>query len=171
MVTNRQIDLLVAKNTETLLQLRTVLRSLAQSSYTQLNKKGNASVGQHVRHTLEFYQCLLQAKSVVNYDLRKRDLLIESSASYAVVVLEEVLNALSRFEQDKNLESISGIDQDAELQLSSSLARELFYVLEHAIHHMALIKVLIKDIDPQFELDSTFGVAYSTLAHRAKASS
>jgi uncharacterized damage-inducible protein DinB len=84
-------------------------------------------------------------------------------------VLDEVLDTLSGYGQDKLLKLVTGTEQNEELELSSSLSRELFYVLEHAIHHMALIRVLVKDIDPEFELDPTFGVAHSTLAHRAKA--
>ena len=56
---------------------------------------------------------------------------------------------------------------DQPLEVNSSLSRELLYVLEHAIHHMALMRVLIKDEEPSFELSDSFGVAYSTLAFQA----
>lgn len=169
MVNDKTIGQLVALNSETLLELSVFLTAIDQSSYTSVNPKGNASVGQHVRHTLEFYQCLLRAENVVNYDLRKRDVLIESSPEHAAHTLREILNQLRLFGSDRELtlETGTGKNGSISLELPTTLVRELFYVLEHAIHHMALIRVLIKDQHPNFELSENFGVAHSTLAHRA----
>jgi len=169
MVSHQTIGQLVVLNSETLLELSAFLTAIDQSSYTSVNPKGNASVGQHVRHTLEFYQCLLRAENVVNYDLRKRNVLIESSPEHAAQTLQEILNQLSSLvsERELTLETGTGNSRSISLELPTTLVRELFYVLEHAIHHMALIRVLIKDQHPGFELSENFGVAYSTLAHRA----
>ena len=65
-------------NVETLNRLRDLLGTIDQSLYTHLNTKGRASVGQHVRHTIEFYQRLFEGTQEINYDQRKRDILLES---------------------------------------------------------------------------------------------
>jgi len=171
MVNNSQIRLLQEFNSETLGRLEDVLNRIDQPLYTSVNPKGNASIGQHVRHVLEFYECLYQAENVVNYDSRNRDILIESSPEHALVVLGEIKDHLQRDAEEIELalETEVSVNDDMAIQVPSSYSRELFYVLEHAIHHMALIRVLIKDQQPDFELAEGFGVAYSTLAYRNQA--
>jgi uncharacterized damage-inducible protein DinB len=170
MVSQHGIQQLVLLNSKTLGELRRFLDSIDQSTYTSLNLKGRASIGQHVRHTLEFYQCLFQVEDAVNYDLRKRDVLIESNPEHAAQTLAQIVETLDSFESDRELLLKTGDEDLGLLQFPSSFARELFYVLEHAIHHMALIRVLVKDQQPDFELSEQFGVAYSTLAHRERLS-
>ena len=171
MVSKSNIVVFQELNLETLGKLQEVLERIGQKLYTSVNPKGNASIGQHVRHTLEFYQCLFKADDVVNYDQRKRDILIESSFEHAMVVLGEIKDCLQRDAEERELalETEVSVNDDLTIQVPSSYSRELFYVLEHAIHHMALIRVLIKDQQPDFELAEGFGVAYSTLAYRNQA--
>jgi hypothetical protein len=68
------------------------------------------------------------------------------------------------------------ITEDAPLQLSSkeassevistSFERELVYCLDHAIHHQALIKIGLKELDCVDLVNGNFGVAYSTIRYR-----
>ena len=168
MVISSNITALNQLNVETLMRLKAVLSKIDQRLYTHVNVKGRASVGQHVRHTLEFYQCLFEAKTAVNYDARKRDILIESSADHACLTVDEIIRQVKGVEEDFTLQTLAELPSVSvkTLSVSSSLSRELLYVLEHAIHHMALIRILIKDEQVDFELEDSFGVAYSTLAYR-----
>lgn len=170
MVTDHNILALKRLNVETLLRLKTVLDCIEQRLYTHLNVKGRASIGQHVRHTLEFYQCLFEATDSVNYDKRQRNILIESSPRHATTIIENIIELLNNIEVDKDLISIAELPEVSTkpISVSSSLSRELLYVLEHAIHHMALIRILIKDEQADFDLEDSFGVAYSTLAYRSQ---
>lgn len=169
MVNASNITLLKQLNTDTLGQLKNVLMQIDQRLYTHVNSKGRASVGQHVRHTLEFYQCLVDASGSVNYDARKRDIMIESSASHAAHVVDEIMERINSFIEDVPMKMLAEMPGSENLvNVASSLSRELLYVLEHAIHHMALMRILIKDEASDFELDDTFGVAYSTLAYRSQ---
>jgi len=167
MVMEQNIAALKHLNVETLLRLKSVLECIDQRLYTHLNVKGRASVGQHVRHTLEFYQCLFKADTAVNYDARKRDILLESSANHAAVTIDQIMREIEALERDFPLQTLAELPSStSKLLVGSSLSRELLYVLEHAIHHMALIRILIKDEQGDFELEEAFGVAYSTLAYR-----
>jgi uncharacterized damage-inducible protein DinB len=154
-------------NIETLNRLKDLVNTIDQSLFTHVNTKGRASVGQHVRHTIEFYQRLFKDDGVINYDKRERDILIESSMSHAIVVIDSLIRNIENVSKDSlvilraDFPSVSA----KPIEVNSSLSRELLYVLEHAIHHMALIRILIKDEEPGFELADSFGVAYSTLAH------
>ena len=58
------------------------------------------------------------------------------------------------------------LSKDAEESISSTVAREVNYNIEHCIHHMALIKIGLKIIKPSLALSPSFGVAASTLQHR-----
>jgi uncharacterized damage-inducible protein DinB len=168
MVGASNIAVLAEMNRHVLGQLRAVLQEIGQKQFTVVNAKGNASIGQHVRHTLEFYLCLLDASENVNYDLRKRDVLIESSAGHAVSILNSILLRIESLQEDRPLRLVTVVSSDGPvaIEMGSTFERELFYVLEHAIHHMALIRVLVKDMDNAFPLPENFGVAYSTLIHR-----
>jgi len=168
MVRDQKIATLSHLNVETLQRLKGVLSNIDQRLYTHVNLKGNASIGQHVRHTLEFYQCLFQAKIEVNYDARNRDILLESSADHACVTIDQIALEVQALNTDFPMQTLAEMPSvsSEKLSVSSSLSRELLYVLEHAIHHMALIRILIKDEQADFQLENSFGVAYSTLAYR-----
>jgi hypothetical protein len=49
---------------------------------------------------------------------------------------------------------------------TSSIGRELLYAYDHAVHHLAIIKLGIKAEIPDVEIDSNIGVAASTLRHQ-----
>lgn len=52
-----------------------------------------------------------------------------------------------------------------EVRIESNYFRELLYNLEHCIHHQALIKVAVLQLD-YLQIDPDFGVARSTLEYR-----
>ena len=64
----------------------------------------NATIGQHVRHIVELFQCLENGyeKGIVNYELRKRDKNIETDKQLAIQLLHEISNRLIR--EDKPIE-------------------------------------------------------------------
>lgn len=169
MVSSSDISALIQLNVNTLLELKLVLSRLDGSSYTTYNVNGQATIGQHVRHALEFFDCLFEGSGEVNYDARKRNSTIERDLAFAIESIDRVLGRVELIDADCELTLITelSIVSKLPLKISSSLGRELFYVLEHAIHHMALMRMMLKDIDAEFELPESFGVAYSTLAHRA----
>jgi hypothetical protein len=53
--------------------------------------------------------------------------------------------------------------------LTTSLFRELAYTVEHGIHHQALIRIGVHQIDRDELLDEKFGIAPATIRHREKA--
>ncbi len=56
---------------------------------------------------------------------------------------------------------------DRAIITESSYQRELLYNLEHSIHHQALIKVALLEIQHDL-VDENFGVAQSTIEYRKK---
>ena len=124
-----------------------------------------ASVGQHVRHIIELFNCMLDGynEGLINYDKRNRDLELEQNRETAVAAIDSILANINKEEKDLTLETNLG--SDALSRISSTYERELHYNLEHTIHHMAIIRIKIES-EPHMAVDDNYGVAYSTVQHR-----
>ena len=127
-----------------------------------------SSVGQHVRHITEFYLCALKGyeSGIVNYDARERNLLIEIDKDFTVKILENVKIQLSTLNLDQNLILKSKFGGEEILEIPSSFFRELMYLIEHTIHHLAIIKIGLNEVHPDIEIPKNFGVAHSTIRYR-----
>lgn len=153
-------------------QLRSVLMQLDQKEYSQpVEALSNSTLGQHLRHVIEFYHCLIigYQSGVLNYDNRIRNRQIEEDLATAENALTEIEYSIHQMDISKSIVlEINDYSGESEYtnSITSSIARELAYNNEHTIHHMALIKVAIKSILPEILLSETFGIAPSTIKHR-----
>ena len=105
---------------------------------------------------------------IVNYDLRDRDVFLENNTLEALtlianlkkeiksVVGTQVLSLALSYEENK----------DKQIEIKSNVDRELVYNIEHAVHHMALIRIGLKAIESDIDLPEDFGIASSTVRHR-----
>lgn len=158
-------------NKENLLSTRLLIDTLNDHTYREpVDILSGATVGQHVRHILEFYVCLFNERNnQISYDNRERNHRIENDRFFALAVVDELILKLSEINADKSIElkadySSNGVDQT---RLMTSLYRELAYCLEHSIHHQALIKVAIKYLNDHFLLSKDFGIAPSTIRYHS----
>ena len=147
------------------------LRQLETSAYTSpIPVLSNSTIGQHTRHFIEFFQCLLQQYStgVVNYDQRQRNKQIEIEPAFAIATINSILDTLPKKapEQALILESDYGIECATCVSVDSNFHRELVYNVEHTIHHLAIIKIGLLSIMPEIALPEHFGVAPSTVKHQ-----
>ncbi len=124
----------------------------------------NATIGEHTRHIIELYQCLLNGypEGKINYDDRKRNKLYENDTVAAIAVIKEIQQNMQQ--PDKPVNIFCGTADDS-VCIESNYYREVLYNLEHCIHHQALIKVALLTIK-NINIDSGFGVAPSTLQYR-----
>lgn len=157
----------------TLKQIRDLLKILDQPRYQQpLDIFSQSSIGQHNRHIIEFLQCLLHQwpSGCINYDKRIRNRSIETSPDVAIHAIDHIINELRQIEPTKTLQLESNYSYGSSDQwthtTTTTLERELVYNIEHAIHHMAIIKIGLKEIAPEIPLPEGFGVAPSTIRHR-----
>ncbi len=149
-------------------ELDAVIEQLSDSDFKKaLNVLSKASIGQHVRHTLEFFICLMDAKNegIINYDNRKHDRHIESDRSLARSIIKSINDFLKKENHDFALKLEANYDVTGSeiVLINSNFSRELAYNIEHAIHHMALIKIGAADAFPHVILPEHFGVASSTI--------
>lgn len=157
--------------TAILKQLSDLVGQLSDSEFTQPSPTLNhSSVGQHLRHTLEFFICLEQGyeKGVVNYDNRQHDKLIESDRFIALNTIARIKHFVACQKADAPLQLEVGYNahnQDC-VCVSTNYWRELTYNIEHAVHHMAIIKIGVREIAKHVQLPKDFGVAVSTLRYQ-----
>lgn len=165
---------LTESNLQVLHDLDSFLKQIDSKTYTEKSELFfNASIGQHCRHIIEFYQCLIEQLSdaTVCYDKRQRKMLLEESSKAAEEAIADILNWLGTEPRDMKLQLSFCHSKETATEINyidSSLYRELAFNIEHAIHHMAIIKIAAKILNPEIDIPAHFGVAPSTLRHYNK---
>jgi uncharacterized damage-inducible protein DinB len=147
-------------------QLAALIEATADTDYTWRHPSGvSGSVGAHVRHCLDHVHAILEhaAATHVTYDRRQRATRAEQDRGHAVELLHHAVRRLS--ELDARLEHDLTLDVQVDregttVSVASSLGRELAFVLQHTIHHLALIALLLADRGAH--VPETFGYAPST---------
>lgn len=146
-------------------ELTNLLDQLSDKEYSKpYGVLSDSSIGEHIRHILEMFQCLENSydSGILNYDNRERDKSIETKIQFAKQFVLDVKSGLKSDNKIIYLEqNINGLT----FRIQSNYYRELLYNLEHCIHHQALIKVALFQCD-NVVLDKNFGVARSTIEYR-----
>lgn len=151
-------------------QLQLLIRLLQQLTDEQYTRKirhlGEASIGGHSRHIIEIVQCVIKGHETgrVDYIRRYRNTELEINRETAIQSIQEMTQLLNKTDKSLDLyvETENGILPSSPL---TTYLREIIYSVEHTVHHLALIKVALTEMDLLLA-DDTFGVAYSTMLHR-----
>jgi hypothetical protein len=137
-----------------------------QYYYPCENLSGN-TIGQHVRHIIEMFQRLELGyhSGEINYDCRKREKQIETDKSYATRLINDIARQVQK--ENKILSLVIFPDEmpGEPERMSTSYFREIVYNLEHTVHHMALIRVGLREIGG-IPVDESYGVSSSTIKFR-----
>jgi hypothetical protein len=139
-----------------------------------------ASIGQHVRHSMDHMERAAHAASnaderEIHYDLRKRGAADEydmDAAASRILRIEAQLEGVTSNPTYISVMShpigacfmLSG-DSGKEYKLPSTVARELGFAAHHAIHHLALVRIIATNTVgmSDLELPEHFGRAPSTV--------
>lgn len=159
---------------EVVRQLTDLLKQIEPIYYSQpLSVLNGSSIGQHTRHVVEFYQCLLKGVSggVVDYDARERNLLLENDLFFTIETLQVIEYQIANIE-NPNETLLLAVSYCSEQQdfIETNFMREMVYLVEHSIHHYALIRIGIQENFAGISIPKNFGVAYSTVKHREEMS-
>ena len=152
-------------------QIKDYLSQIEEEQYGEkLEIFSGSSIGQHTRHIIEFFMCLVNQldSQTINYDARERRKDIEEKPLAAQQVLDHLIQVMGKFDTSVPLKLVTcyGTNFSEKNQIETTLERELLYNIEHTVHHMAMIKIGLKMAAPQVVLPDEFGVAQSTLAYR-----
>jgi len=156
-------------------QMCEVIEQIPEFEFSQSSKALNGTtLGQHFRHSIEFFECLSKGANngIVNYDHRDHDRAIEISQVLAIEVIKRIKTFIGNVDlaQGLQLEVNYSPESNESIVVDSNIAREVIYNIEHVVHHMALVKIGIKELCPAIQLPEDFGVAISTIKyHRTRA--
>ena len=158
---------LIENTVSCLQQAKVYLKAIDPKDYQQaIPLLSNSTLGEHTRHFIEFYQCLLRqiGSGSINYDTRQRDKRIERNPSFALATIDEIIQQLGHLPLKKACTLYSEVELAH--PFSTNVERELLYNLEHSIHHLAIIKIGLAILLPDLVLPKNFGVAASTVKYR-----
>jgi hypothetical protein len=116
-----------------------------------------ASVGAHLRHSLEHVQCCATAVDglrsgartpILNYDGRERDAELERDPAYLAARSRELLNGIVHgdgVDLDAEVLAVFALDASGDdALLPSTLRRELAFAAHHATHHFFVAGLVAK---------------------------
>jgi len=133
-------------NIDVLKQLQDLIAHTSQA-YGKDPASPHAGISQHVRHVLDHYRAFTMGlqTGVVDYNLRQRQCLEETQPEAALATTGQLIsffesNLLSNF----SFTVISEISLHVEhsTTMDSTTERELLYLINHSIHHMAYASLL-----------------------------
>ena len=129
-----------------------------------------SSIGQHFRHIYDFYECLLKGigDGRIDYAKRERDVRIETEPLYAKAAFQKISAQLCDLDENRNFVVLADFSSELNTErpsVESSVGRELMYAYDHAVHHLAIIKMGLKTDCPSFHVAKNIGVAPSTIKH------
>ena len=154
--------------TEQLESLSNLLLLLNDKQYNQkIAFLGNASIGGHTRHIIELLKCATDGyhTGTVDYLNRVRDLAIERDKAFARQELSRMAEQIIQSDKQMNL-VIESDEESTTNYVITTYFREIVYNAEHAIHHLALIRVALRELKLDI-VGNDFGMAYSTIKYLA----
>ncbi|MCB0582649.1 MAG: hypothetical protein KDD10_25445 [Phaeodactylibacter sp.] len=153
-------------------QIAQLLEQIHPTVYASpLSLFNGSTLGQHFRHIFDFYDCLLRGapEGVVDYASRRRDEQMETDPGYAGMAFRKLEQACGHLQEEKTLDiqaDFSSLPEAGRPVVGSTVGRELMFAYDHAVHHLALIKIGLKEAQPEALVDEHLGVAPSTIKYR-----
>ena len=85
-------------------QLQSILDQVHPDDYKIMIPNVDGTIGEHTRHIIEFYFCLMNGleKKVVNYDNRKRERQIETDPVVASREIDEIVTLIMKIEEKRH---------------------------------------------------------------------
>jgi hypothetical protein len=85
-----------------------------------------------------------------------------------MAAIQRIQDFVSKNQEDRPLKLEVGYDLSKEdfVLVDTNYTRELVYNIEHAVHHMAIMKIGIREVAPYVTLAPDFGIAASTIRHK-----
>jgi hypothetical protein len=118
----------------------------------------NSCIGSHLRHILDFYDCILIEGNKVDLTGRKRQVDVETNCDVALKYLKNLIEKLKNLDLQTIHRMVLVTDDlglgkvDVEYTYPSLLAQ----ANSHAIHHYAIINYILNRLDITI-MDESFG--------------
>lgn len=151
-------------------QIEYLAENLTNSQFTEpLPILSNASIGKHTRHIIDVFATVASGREqeTISFDHRSRNTDIETDKNLAVTTIRQWAKIIHETKLEKKVILLNNFSLETDLDdiyTETTLLRELIYAIEHAIHHLAIIKIgASQSFGLSFSPD--FGVAPSTIRY------
>jgi len=154
-------------------QIVSILQEIKDEDFSlPLEVFNGSTVGKHFRHILDFYNCILKgaATGTLDYCERDRNPTVEISPINAEEEFSLLLQNIESLDESFPLKVYTDFHFENDKHQSlvdSSIGRELMYAYDHAVHHLAIIKIGIRGNFSYMSLDQSIGVAPSTIKYES----
>ena len=119
-----------------------------------------SSIGTHIRHILDFYQCIFTGLENGHVDLtnRNRDLSVETDCDCAKDYLDSILETIEKSRSDMS-NSILVLDDlgQGKVKIQYTIGSLFAQANSHTIHHYAIINYILERLGIKME-DDDFGL-------------
>ncbi len=153
---------------EVLEQVKQLINSCNDKTYTASSLYTTSSIGQHVRHIIDHIIVFKSGISdgYIDYNIRSRGGLIETSLTQANEQLEKLIDWLANTNlKSESIQVISevSVNQQKNIQVESNIEREVVYLINHTIHHIAYASLVAKQLD--INVEQQLGLAPATVSY------
>ena len=153
------MNLIIESTLHTLQKSKTLLSLLTNEQLSDESVSPYySSVGSHLRHIFDFYDCVLDAKeNKVDLTARKRNNEVEKDCDSAICYLNEIIDKLNQYtnQDDKELVVIDDLGL-GKVEINYTFSALLAQSNSHTIHHYAIINYILNGLNIKLE-DDSFG--------------
>lgn len=150
-------------------QVLSELHNLPEQTANSLYKESRC--GAHIRHILDHWDAVLtalkSASSLIDYDKRNRLSVIEhdrfACADKIQTIKSDIIRMDVSYDAKVSIKSEFNTESQQSKHFDSSLEREWLYVINHTIHHLAHIRLIL--LSNNVELPAYIGIAPSTRSY------
>ncbi len=107
----------------------------------------HSSIGGHIRHILDFYDCIfnMDSENRIDFTARSRNKDVESKCCYANSYLESIIKKLNTVNIDMNTKVIVVDDLGlGKIDIEYTYGAMFAQATSHAIHHYAIINCILE---------------------------
>ncbi|GAA4811915.1 hypothetical protein [Litoribaculum gwangyangense] len=144
------MNVIIKSTLKTLNQTKSLLSSLEDDVLSNSSVSPYySSIGSHVRHILDFYDCIFSINTENKIDLtaRSRNIDVESKCTSAEDYLDSIINKLKNFDFDDN-RLVNVIDDlgSGKIQIPYTFGALFAQANSHTIHHYAIINYIANSL-------------------------
>jgi hypothetical protein len=141
------MDKIIQSTLKTLEKSKLLLETLSDNNFCDCSVSPYySSIGSHIRHILDFYDCILNMDSEKRIDLTARDRNrdVESCCILAAEYLNKIINKLTKIDYDYDC-IVTVIDDlgTGRIEMPYTLTAVLSQANSHTIHHYAIINYIL----------------------------
>lgn len=144
------MNIVIQSNLKTLQKTRILLSNLSNEDLSNNSVSPYySSLGCHIRHVLDFYDCALNMDSNKRIDLtaRKRNNEVECNCKVATQYLDVIIDKLNNvdYQADKKVVVIDDLGL-GKIEVQYTLGAVFSQANSHAIHHYAIMNYILDNL-------------------------